>query len=145
MPWLRVGILSSVVLAGGLLSGCGNSNPLGRKALYGKVNLDGAPLKNGYIEFHPQVQSGVQSGGQIKDGQYSIPEHEGATIGNYRVVIYDTYETPPLPPGHMPGDDLPPTPKPKVPQEWNSKSQKTIDVAEDGPFEFDFDIVTKKK
>jgi hypothetical protein len=145
MPWLRVGILSSVVLAGGLLPGCGNSNPLGRKALYGKVTLDGAPLKNGAIEFHPQVQSGVQSGGLIKDGEYSIPEHEGATVGKYRVVIYDTYETPPLPPGHMPGDDLPPTPKPKVPPEWNSKSQKTIDVAEDGPFEFDFDIVTKKK
>jgi hypothetical protein len=126
------------------LAGCGSDNPLGRKALSGAVKLDGAPLDKGAIEFHP-MDGGVQSGALISSGSYSIPAKEGATAGKYRVVIYDTYETPPLPPGHMPGDDLPKPPKPKVPAEWNSKSQKTIDVTKEGPNKFDFEIVTKKK
>jgi len=125
-------------------AGCGSDNPLGRKALSGSVKLDGAPLAMGAIEFHP-LEGGVQSGGLIEGGSYSIPAHEGATPGKYRVVIYDTYESPPLPPGHMPGDDVPPAPKLKVPPEWNSKSKHEIEVKAEGPFKFDFDVVTKKK
>ena len=124
--------------------GCGADNPLGRKAIAGKVTLDGQPLTNGAIELHP-LEGGVQSGDLINDGSYSIPTASGPTVGKYRVVIYDTYETPPLPPGHMPGDDIPPAPKPKVPSEWNSKSKQTIEVKAEGPFKFDFDIQTKKK
>jgi hypothetical protein len=128
-----------------LIVGCGPDNPLGRKALHGVVKLDGAPLDKGRIEFHPIKEGGVQSGGQIANGRYSIPAHEGATLGEYRVVIYDTPDAPPLPPGHMPGDDLPPQPKQKVPAEWHSKSQKKIEVKREGPFGFDFEIETKKK
>jgi hypothetical protein len=124
--------------------GCGSENPLGRKALSGKVTLDGAPLPMGQIEFHP-LEGGVQSGGPINAGSYSIPAHAGATPGKYRVLIYDTYESPPLPPGHMPGDDLPPPPKQKVPPEWNSKSKHEIEVKKEGPFRFDFEVVTKRK
>jgi hypothetical protein len=127
-----------------VLAGCGSDNPLGRKALHGKVTLDGAPLDKGAIEFHPQ-DGGVQSGGLIEGGRYLIAAKDGATPGKYLVRISDTYETPPLPPGHMPGDDLPKPPKPKVPAEWNNSSQKTIEVKKEGPFEFNFDIVTKKK
>jgi hypothetical protein len=126
------------------LVGCGSDNPLGRKALSGGVTLDGAPLDKGAIEFHP-LEGGVQSGGMIQAGRYSIPSHEGATPGKYRVVIYDTYDSPPLPPGHMPGDDVPPAPKLKVPPEWNSKSKQEIEVPPKGPYKFDFAIVTKKK
>jgi len=126
-----------------LLAGCGPDNPLGRKALHGEVKLDGAPLDEGRIEFHPQNEGGVQSGGQILAGRYSIPAHEGATPGEYRVLIYDTPAAPPLPPGHMPGDDLPPQPKQKVPAEWHSKSQKKIEVKSGGPFEFNYEIDTK--
>src|SRR5438034_10437210 len=101
--------------------GCGPGNPLGRKALSGIVTLDGAPLGDGTIEFHP-LDGGVQSGGLIHSGSYSIPADKGATPGKYRVQISDTYQTPPLPPGHMPGDDPPPAFKSKIPPEWNSKS-----------------------
>jgi len=136
-----VGILCAL----GLLPGCGGDNPLGRKALSGSVTLDGAPLENGAIEFHPLEESGVQSGDIISSGKYSIPPAQGATVGKYRVVIYDTHETPPLPPGHMPGDDIPPVTKLKVPPDWNTKSKHEIEVKKEGPFRFDFDIVTKKK
>jgi len=130
--------------AAGLLAGCGPDNPLGRKPLHGEVKLDGAALDKGAIEFHPLNEGGVQSGGLINVGRYSIPAHNGATPGEYRVVIYDTYETPPLPPGHMPGDDLPPPPKLKVPPDWNSKSKQKIEVKAGGPFEFKFEIDSKK-
>jgi len=126
------------------IAGCGAANPLGRKPLAGTVTLDGKPLERGAIEFHPLAEGGVQSGGMIDGGQYSIPAPQGATPGKYRVAIYDTPSPPPLPPGHMPGDDLPPAPKPKVPPDWNSKSKQTIEVNKGGPFKFDFDIVTKK-
>jgi hypothetical protein len=139
--WLPIGGLGLALL----VASCGPENPLGRKAIYGAVTLDGAPLQEGAIEFHPLVQGGVQSGALVKAGSYSIPAHQGATLGKYRVVIYDTYETPPLPPGHMPGDDLPRPPKPKVPPEWNSNSQNTIEVTDKGPYRFNFDIVTKKR
>ena len=128
-----------------LFIGCGPENPLGRKAISGKVTLDGGPLDQGNIEFHPMFEGGVQSGGSINRGSYSIPAHEGVIVGKYRVSISDFVPTPPLPPGHMPGDTLPPSPKPKVPAEWNSKSQHTVDVNKEGPFKFDFDIITKKK
>jgi len=138
--YIAIWVVSFVLL----LAGCGPANPLGRKPLSGSITLDGKPLERGAIEFHPLEEGGVQSGALINAGRYSIPAHQGATPGKYRVVIYDTYESPPLPPGHMPGDDLPPTPKLKVPPEWNTKSQHTIEVNKSGPFKFNFDIVTKK-
>ena len=128
----------------GFLPGCGGDNPLGRKALSGVVTLDGAPLDKGAIEFHPLESSGVQSGDLIGAGKYAIPAAKGVTPGKYRVVIYDTYDTPPLPPGHMPGDPLPPSPKPKIPADWNSKSKHEVEVKKEGPFKFDFDVTTKK-
>lgn len=128
-----------------LCLGCGHENPLGRKAVSGKVTLDGTPLAEGNIEFHPMFEGGVQSGGRIASGSYSIPAHEGVMVGQYRVSITDFVATPPPPPGYMPGDKLPPPPKPKVPADWNSKSEHTIEVKKEGPFKFDFEIVTKKK
>jgi hypothetical protein len=134
------------LVLGGILTvaGCGSENPLGRKAVSGNVTLDGGALDQVNIEFHPTFEGGVQSGGRIVSGSYSIPAREGVTLGKYRVSISDFVPTPPLPPGHMPGDPLSPSPKPKVPPEWNSKSQRTVEVKKDGPFKFDFDILTKK-
>jgi hypothetical protein len=128
-----------------LIVGCGPENPLGRIAVSGKVTLDGQPLEEGNIEFHPISPGGVQSGGRIVNGSYSIPAHEGVTAGKYRVSIIDFVPTPPLPPGHMPGDALPPSPSPKVPASWNSQSQHTVDVNADAPPTFDFDILTKER
>jgi hypothetical protein len=128
-----------------LIAGCGQENPRGRKAVSGKVMLDGGLLEEGNIEFHPLFEGGLQSGGRITGGHYSVPAHEGVVPGQYRVAISDFVPTPPLPQGYMPGDPLPPSPKPKVPAEWNSKSQHMVEIKKEGPFKFDFEIVTKKK
>jgi hypothetical protein len=138
----RAAAIGGTALA--LCLGCGPENPRGRKALSGHVTFDGAPLDQGNIEFHPLFEGGLQSGGKITAGSYSIPAHEGVLLGKYRVAIDDFVPTPPTPPGYMPGDRLPPSPKSKVPPDWNSKSQHTIEVKQEGPFKFDFDIVTKK-
>jgi len=134
-----------ILAALALLVGCGSANPKGRKAVSGHVTLDGGPLEQGNIEFHPTFEGGLQSGGRIVGGKYSIPAHEGVIPGTYRVSITDFVPTPPLPPNFMPGDPIPPSPKPKVPPQWNSKSKQTIEVKKEGPFKFDFDIDTKKK
>jgi hypothetical protein len=139
----RVVFSAIVLMFAATLAGCGPENPLGRKALSGNVTLDGAPLEQGNIEFHPLSEGGTQSGGVITSGTYSIPAHQGATPGKYRVSIIDFVPTPPLPEGHMPGDPLPPSPPPKVPAAWNSQSKKEIEVTKDGPFTFDFAIETK--
>jgi hypothetical protein len=124
--------------------GCGAENPKGRKPLTGRVTLDGAPLAQGNIEFHPLFEGGLQSGGRIASGSYSIPAHEGVVPGKYRVAIQDFIATPPTPAGYMPGDPLPPSPKAKVPSDWNTKSQHTIEVMPQGPFKFNFEVVSKK-
>ena len=144
MRQFRVWALVLGLALAGHAAGCGGDNPLGRKAVYGKVTLNGAPLASGAVEFHPLEQSGVQSGGIITGGSYSIAAKDGLTAGKYRVAILDNVPTPPLPAGYMPGDDLPPSPPPQVPPEWNSESQHTIELSADGPFEFNFDISTKK-
>lgn len=138
-------LLLGLLVALSLFAGCGHENPRGRKALSGHVKLDGSPLEQGNIEFHPMFEGGIQSGGRIVNGSYSIPAHEGVVLGTYRVSITDFVPTPPLPAGFMPGDPVPPSPKPKVPPEWNSKSKHTVEVKKEGPFKFDFEVDTKKK
>lgn len=132
------------VAAFALFSGCGGSNPLGRKAISGNVTLNGSPVNNGSIEFEPLQEGGVSSGGVITGGGYSIPAEQGLPIGKYRVVIFATPEAPPLPPGHMPGDDLP-VAKQLIPLDWNKNSKKSIDVTKEGPHEYSFDITTKNR
>jgi len=141
---MRQFTLVIIIALAATFAGCGPENPLGRKAISGKVTLDGGPLEQGNIEFHP-LDGGVQSGGVVTGGSYSIPAHQGATPGKYRVAITDFVPSAPQPAGYIPGDPLPPTPKPKIPPQWNSNSQHTIEVKKEGPFEFNFEVTTTKK
>jgi hypothetical protein len=125
-----------------LFAGCGPENPQGRRAVSGKVTLDGAPLELGNIVFDP-LDGGTQSGGQISGGSYAVPTAQGVAPGKYRVSITDFVPSPAQAEGRLPGDPLPPSPKPKVPPDWNTKSKQTIEVKKEGPFKFDFEIKTK--
>ncbi len=131
-----------------LVQGCGPGNPLGRKAISGAVTLDGAPIESGSIDFQPLQAGGVSSGSVISNGNYTIAENQGLPVGKYQVSVFASNPNPPqLPPGGMPGDDAPegPPPKQTVPPEWNEKGDQNIEVKEQGPFKFNFDITTKKK
>lgn len=68
--------------------GCGEANPLGRRAVYGAVSFQGKPVDYGAIQFAPEVpQHGVSSGAMIQDGKYQIKESQGLPPGSYHVMI----------------------------------------------------------
>jgi hypothetical protein len=138
----RLLLLAVASAALSILSGCGGASD-GRRAVSGQVLLNGNPLTSGSIEFSPLAPGGVQSGALIEAGQYAIPRDQGLTPGEYRVAIIDSPPAAPLPAGHMPGDPLPPPPKPQVPASWNSKSQQKVTVGDTGAAKFDFEIKTK--
>ena len=136
--------LIAVGLGAALLVGCGGDS-LGRRAISGTVTFDGAPLAEGNIGFQP-IEGGITSGGtSIAAGKYALTRDSGLPVGKYRVTVNaakpGTGGTPPE--GAMPGDPLP-VPVEMIPPEWNVNSQQTIEVKESGPYEFNFDIVTKK-
>jgi len=132
-------------VSGSLLSGCGGDS-LGRHAISGNVTLDGAPVENGNIAFQPVDQGVTSSGTAFTGGKYALTDEQGLPAGKYLVTVSapkpGTGGT--VPEGAMPGDPVPP-PQELIPPEWNVKSAQTIEVKESGPFEFNFEIVTKGK
>jgi len=136
---LGVSALCWLAIAGG----CGQSDPLGRRAISGTVNLDGQPLEQGAISFEPAGAGKTSSGGLITKGRYTIPKDKGLPVGKYRVVINAAAPGTEgeLPPGAMPGDDVS-LAQELIPPEWNTNSNHFIEVTDSGPSEFSFDVVT---
>jgi len=132
--------LSCAVIA----AGCGEHDPLGRRAVSGTVVFDSKPLEQGSISFEP-IENGVTSSGEvIQQGKYSIHKSQGLPPGKYRVIINaikpGTGMT--LPEGKMPGDEVGTPPQELIPPEWNSKSVHTIEVTESSVNDFTHDIRT---
>jgi hypothetical protein len=72
----------------GAAAGCGEANPLGRRAIHGAVSHQGKPVDYGAIQFMPEdLQHGVSSGAMIEGGRYTIKESQGLPPGSYRVMI----------------------------------------------------------
>ena len=70
-----------------LLTGCGND---GRVRVSGTVSVDGKPVENGKIVFHPVGGERSGSGPIRKDGSYLISclkMGDGLTPGEYKVTI----------------------------------------------------------
>jgi len=133
--------------------GCGEPNPLGRKAISGTITFDGSPLEYGMIEFSPTDPAGHSSGGVINDGTYQIPAPQGLPPGTYKARITSPTDSGPaedeeeelLPPGPQEGGRQPPPAKERIPAEFNTKSDKLVDVTVEGPNTFDFEIPRRKK
>ncbi|MGE0758461.1 MAG: hypothetical protein AB7O38_15645 [Pirellulaceae bacterium] len=129
-----------------MFTGCGTSDPLGRQAISGEVNVDGQPLKDGSISFEPIEKSVTSSGAMIQEGKYAIIREQGLPPGKYRVVVNalkpGTGMT--LPEGKMPGEEVGTPPEELIPPEWNTDSKNTIEVTPSGDNHFMHDIVTKK-
>ena len=107
------------------------------------MDVNGAPLDKGNISFQP-VEKGIGSGARIEGGKYAIARKDGLPAGKYRVVI-----NAPVPGSAQvqsdapPGEPLPP-PQELIPEEWNTKSEHTIDISS-GKNEHNFEVQTKKK
>jgi len=147
--WL---LLASLVAQVGL-AGCGSGDGLSRHPISGVVKFDGKPLANGMIQFFPTATAGpaIAAGATIAGGQYAIPTAEGLVPGPYKVMISSvgggkekaapgesTDE------GAMPG--LGPLHAPElIPAQYNAKSELNVNVKEEGPNEFDFNLEKTKK
>jgi hypothetical protein len=82
----------SVLLALMTVVGCGGPN--NRAEVSGSVRLNGQPMTSGSISFVPtEGTTGPSSGGEIKDGRYSVPRDKGVAIGKNRVSILSTVNT----------------------------------------------------
>lgn len=106
------------------LCGCGGEPGFKRLAVSGDVNLDGAPLADGSIEFFPIAPTvGPRAAGQIKDGKFTMTNKTGPVAGTHRVEIYvDQHiamEEPEVA-AAQPGYSLPPNP---VDERFNTKSE----------------------
>jgi hypothetical protein len=144
MEYRQLSRLSLALILASLLCGCGDSNPLGRKAISGSVSLDSVAVKQGRIDFQPMQLGGVPSGASITDGKYSIAAEKGLPKGKYRVTINAAEPgTGGAAPGAMPGD-IAPVPKELIPEKFNTQSELTREVGDDKKsYVFDFDLKSK--
>ena len=140
----KIAVLVSLSMIS-FLAGCGSDDGLNRKAVKGKVTVDGVAVPNGSVTFEPLFKGGVGTGAVISKGVYSIEKKDGLPPGKYRVQITgDDGANFGVSPGKMPGDEIMPAKKQLVPDSWNSKSKQEIEVKNEGPFVFDFPIDSKK-
>ena len=135
-----------------VICGCGGStdNPLGRQAVSGKVTLDGVPLSQGSISFEPQsasaAEAAVNAGTVVENGQYEIPAHQGLLPGTYKVSISASQQsgstsTNPIEAMNQASQQQAATEL--VPEKYNVNSELSIEVKDDGPGQFDFELLTK--
>jgi hypothetical protein len=120
----------------------GCSDPYaGRNSVTGTVTLEGAPLKKGLIQFLPTANQGTESGAVIEDGKYEILREGGLKPGLYliRITAADG-KTPAQEEIGGPSGNTNLLTVDLVPEEWNTKSEKTVEVKASGPNVFDFAI-----
>lgn len=122
-------------------SGCGEPNPLGRRAVHGAVSFQGKPVDYGQIQFQPEdPQHGVSSGSMISDGKYQITVAQGLPPGSYQVMIsapdrgkQEKVEGPP-------GDERTLS-KDRIPAKYNLKTTLKVEVPKArGSYEANFDL-----
>ena len=135
-------LLSRIILAAAVLSlfGCGNDGQqLGSE---GTVQLDKAPLQEGYITFTPQLDtSGPSAGSRIENGRFSIESEGGTFVGTFRVEITAMRKTGRKisdPIGQL-VDEL----EQYLPARYNKQSELTAKVTKEGPNKFEFELQSK--
>jgi hypothetical protein len=126
----------TLFLAAVLPAGCGEE--VAGDPISGTVSFQGKPLDHGSITFSPAAGQPTMSGGEIIEGQYSIPTEKGLQPGIYDVRISST-EGGPAATDEMPGEP-PPPPKERIPAEYNSKSTLKAEIKAGSENKFDFTI-----
>ena len=145
-PFLRlIGLLVAATTIVGTVGtlGCGEANPLGRRAIVGRVTYKKQAVDYGSIQFSPlDQQTGVSSGAMIAEGgSYRIVESQGLPPGKYVVMIsapdrkqQEKVEGPP-------GDERTMAVE-RIPKKYNVNTTLEIEVAKGrGTQEINFDLV----
>ncbi len=132
LAFLLIGILA-------LSWGCAREDTGGKLPISGRVTLKNQPLDQGSIEFR-SVDASLQlmTGGQIQNGQFSIPAAKGLPPGRYRVRISAPVGGATVAPGEAPGDSTE-VAQERIPPEWGAQSTQEIELAE-GKTNFEFNI-----
>jgi len=127
----------------GLLILLGCSRATGRQSLEGSVTLEGAPLTEGSIVFHPQAGTkSPTTGGTISQGRFSISPAGGAFAGTFRVEITAVRNIGRKVKDPVSGklmDEL----EQYIPARYNRQSELTATVTEQGPNQFEFALKSK--
>jgi hypothetical protein len=117
-----------LLLCAAVLLGCGEPNPLGRRAVHGAVTFQGQPVDHGGIQFIPDdLQHGVSSGAMIQAGKYRIKTAEGLPPGSYKVVISSPDRVEKAKAEGPPGEEVT-VARERIPRKYNSKSELKIEV-----------------
>jgi hypothetical protein len=132
-----------VLLTGFVLmcGGCGEPNPLGRRAVYGVVSFQGQPVATGSILFSPEdTQRGVNSGAMIAAGKYFIEESKGLPPGTYHVMISSPDASQQTKVEGPPGDERVLAAE-RIPAQYNLKTTLKVEVPKSrGRYEANFDL-----
>ncbi len=138
---MRTVRLSSSLLLLALAAGCSDQYA-GRVAVSGKITLQGQPLKAGTISFVPLEKQDTQSGAPVENGDYSVPRPKGLKPGKYLIQITSGDGKTPVNEDDAagPGGSTNIVSVDLIPEDWNVKSTRQVDVKADGANKFDFDI-----
>jgi hypothetical protein len=118
-------ILPSILLT---VSGCGEPNPLGRRAIHGAVTFQGKPVDYGGIQFTPDdLQHGVSSGAMIEGGKYQIKTSQGLPPGSYKVMISSPDRAEKERVEGPPGDERT-VARERIPRKYNLQSELKLEV-----------------
>ncbi len=141
MPLSCSKYLSTLLLLGLVIGGCGGGAADDKAAISGKVTLKGQPLDRGTITFTSVDPSKpLMAGGQIQNGEYRIPANQGLPAGRYRVRISSPVGGTEVSPGEAPGEsDI--LAEERIPPEWGVNSQQEVEIKPgQRTVSFDFNI-----
>jgi hypothetical protein len=129
------------VLLMAALCGCGEANPLGRRAISGTVTFQGQLLDYGAIRFEPTGgENPVEAGAVITQGKYQIAEAQGLPPGSYKVWITAQETGPELPAEEAPGETPRMVVKDRIPAQYNVQTTLVAEVPATGNAELNFDL-----
>jgi len=132
VAWSNVIIRSTAALLLALVAGCSGD---GLVDISGTVTFAGESLTEGGISFHPLVDTLAPEGGQISSGVFQLR----CQPGRYRVEIYASRPkvgAVELTPGMTPTEHF-------IPARYNASSSLEVEVSEEGPNRFSFELEAK--
>ena len=126
-----------IALAALICGGCGGGLTSSGYSASGTVTWKGRPLEQGTIQFLPDGGQAPMVGGEIKDGQYVLPNPPGLLVGTYRVRINSRSG----PAGPRDSNLTDPRSKEQIPPEYNEKTTLKAEVIGGGSKTFAFELL----
>ncbi len=126
-----------------LLSAAGCGGSADRQAVQGSVTFDNAPLEQGTVRFIPASgTAGPSAGGEIKNGEFSIPPDKGVLCGSFRVEITASRKTGKKVRDRMSGE-MTELSAQFIHPRYNTNSELTAEVKRGDPNRFEFALRSK--